>query len=187
MSYKNWLNIDISDFNKMTRKELAKATGELRKEANRRISELQSRGYTSTALSFIEKSGGKISTKDKTINQLRHEFMRASGFLKSEGSSIKGVNRIRYKTAAMLAVEDVDVAPGSIDRFFRVYDKLKEVDPIVSSVSFRYRYMQEIAKMTENTELSVDEIVSDITSRVEEIYNDRTDEYNDTGVSDYFS
>lgn len=94
MSVKSILEVPVEDIMKLSKKDLTKATSVLASAANKRYRTLQrlekKEGVYSPAGDSLLKSGGTISVKNKNLNEVRREFMRAKNFLESSTSTGRG-------------------------------------------------------------------------------------------------
>lgn len=185
LSVKKILSMDVSEFNKLNKRDLQKITGRLVSAGNKRLRRAEEAGVTSPAFAFIRDHGGFFSTKDKNINQLRSEFVRAKNFLESETGTIKGAVKFRKDSIAALKKEGVTMSEETFDIVMRSYEKLKELDENVKERSLKYAVLQEIQEMTD-TELDENVIATTLQKRVDEIYKKMQRENAYNGVSGYF-
>ena len=123
-SYSKYIDDDF-DFQKLNRKDLSKIVQQLSRTVNRRYENLKKQGGISPAFKSLEKSGGKISTKGKDINALRHEYVRAKNFLNLKTSTLKGFNQVNLQLANRLGFSKL--SQSQIDRLWEAYNKLDEV------------------------------------------------------------
>ena len=109
LSINDIMNMDIRQFNKLTEPELKKVVGRLASASNKRIRRMESAGIETPALRKAYKTGGAFSVKDKKLNQLRNEFVRAKSFLQSPTSSVKAYKEVQNKTIEGLKKQGIDV------------------------------------------------------------------------------
>lgn len=186
MTSKELLNIDIADFNKMSRKELSKAVSTLGATANKRLKSFETKGIKSPATSALSKSGGKISAKGKNINQLRAEYVRAKNFLTAETSTIKGYKQNQRDVIEQLGLEGVDeLTEKQFNKLWQAYEILKERSPEISNKRFKYSVLQDIAdEIISDGRISARTIADRLDTQLSNIYEEsRTDE---NGVSGFF-
>lgn len=97
MNVKTILDTPIEDVMKLSKKDLTKATTILASAANKRYRTLnklhKNEAVYSPARDSLLKSGGAISVKDKNLNEVRREFVRAKNFLESATSTGRGAKR----------------------------------------------------------------------------------------------
>lgn len=144
------LEMDIRDFNRMTKKELKQAVRTLSYTANRRLRAFEAEGEESPATRYAQESGGKFTGYQKdTVNELRAEFMRAKGFIEAPTSTLEGWEDTRSSTIDTLeekyGIEDFNEEDW--DRVWKAYERLKETDKRVTEKQFKYNVIEEIASM----------------------------------------
>ena len=185
-STRDLLNIDIADFNKMTRSELSSVVSRLGSTTNKRLRYFQSANKTSPAVSGLQRSGGKITAKGKTINELRAEYVRAKNFLQAETSTIKGYKAFRDDTIKSLNIEGVeDLSEKQFTKLWQAYEKLKDMSPEVNDKKFKYTVIREIAdEMLSDGRISSSRIAERVQTRLSNIYEENAE--NDRGVSEFF-
>lgn len=123
-SYSKYIDDDF-DFQKLNKKELSKIVQQLSRTVNRRFVSLEKQGGISPAYKSLQKSGGRITTKGKDINELRHEYVRAKNFLSLKTSSLKGFKQVNLELANRLGFSKL--SQSQIDRLWEAYNKLDEV------------------------------------------------------------
>ena len=126
---KQLLNIDIQDFENLSRAELAQAVQKLGKTVNRRVKNLESKKMKTKASRALSRSGGKITTKGKSKSQLKKEFIRAQSFLKARSSTVSGAKKIRSNVKKTLSTHGVNATDRELDRAMNIVDKLMERNP----------------------------------------------------------
>ena len=145
LSINDIMNMDIRKFNKLTEPELRKVVGRLVSASNKRIRRMESAGIETPALRKVNKSGGVFSVRDKNLNQLRSEFVRAKSFLQSPTSSIKGYKETQKKTIEGLKKQGIDVKQEVIDSLTPGMTK-KDKQTFIKSVGGK----KEFNKIVEN-------------------------------------
>lgn len=186
-SIKDLMNLDIEQFNSLTAAELRNVTNRLVSAGNKRLRRFEAAGEVTPATSYIERSGGKFSTKGKDINELRAEYARAKGFLQSKTGTRRGWEETKKSTANELKKYGVNVAPDQLGDVLRTYEKLKELDPSISMKSLKYTVLQAISTLDENAD--IEEKMLAMQERLQDIYEEQAaldDEFLSGGVSDYF-
>ena len=120
LSVNDILNMDLSTFNKLGETELRAITGRLVSAGNKRIRLLERAEEDTPALSRIQRSGGKLSTKNiprgkqQSVNLLRAEFTRAKDFLEDKTSTVKGWNETRQKSIEGLKLRGIDLEAAAM-------------------------------------------------------------------------
>lgn len=172
------LNMSADEFNRMSREELKKAVTTLAREGNKRIAQFERSGEESPATRYIEESGGKFTSSDKSLNQLRAEFMREKDFLQSKTGSVSKWQETKERTIESLADEGVEVSTDDFDKMWKAYERLKETNPEVATKELKYTILQDIANLASDrrrTPASIARTLSDQLSQIyerEELLND---------------
>lgn len=131
-SVKETLDLPLSRIMSMSKNELRLAVQQLSMESNKRLAYFKKRGISTPATAYIKNNGGKFTSKNKDLTQLRAEFQRAKGFLESETGNIKGYRAWETRVANTLA-ENTGIDYNSLTelqkrKFWDAYAKLEELD-----------------------------------------------------------
>ena len=183
---KELLNIDIKDFNALSRTDLSKLVSRVGSTANKRLQSLEHSKIQTPASRQIKRSGGKITTKGKNLNQLRAEYIRARNFLTAETSTIKGYKEYKQDILHNLNIEGRDdLTNNQFTKLWKAYEILKEISPEVSSKKFKYEVIQEIAdEIINGGRISAKTIATRVQERLTNVYER---EYrNSADVSQFF-
>lgn len=190
MRWKDLANLTNTEFNKLTRADLAKAVQQTNTTIKRRLATM---GKSGIGMSPAERAIRKVNspegeqpidwtTRGKNVNELRSDLARNLNFLSSETGTAAGWKSVRADTIQALSKKGVTLSDEQFDNFFDAYEKLKELDPKASLRAIKYKTMDELAGVIESgltnaQELSQDEIderindiVTDIQERIDEIY-----------------
>lgn len=167
-SYKQYMNMDLTDFLSMDRAELIKGVSVLGKVVNSRYKSLKKTVGSTPATESLISSGGLINAKNKTYNQLRAEFVRAKNFLEKKSSSISGYKKIINQTINTLSKQGVDISKSQFNDFWNIYEKVKERDPMVADRQYRYKILENITTNMEN--MSPDEVVNNALNEMTRLY-----------------
>lgn len=186
LSVKKILSMDVSEFNKLNKRDLQKITGRLVSAGNKRLRRAEEAGVTSPAFAFIRDNGGFFSTKDKNINQLRSEFVRAKNFLESETGTIKGAIKFRKESIAALKQQGVNISDENFDKVMRAYEGLKRSNPQIKAREFKYAVLQEIEEITE-PDTDEETLMTTINNRIEDIYKKMQRDNTINGVSGFIT
>lgn len=132
LSIKDILDIPLSKLVSLSRADLARVTSRLVSAGNKRLRRFEKSGISTPASAYIDRNGGKFSTKNKNIYELREEFQRIKGFLGSETSTVRGYRRWEDKVSTTLEKE-AGIDYGSLTEeqkrvFWKAYTKLEETD-----------------------------------------------------------
>lgn len=162
---------------KMSRKELSKEVQRLSKNANRRLQSFERHGENSPAYNYIQDSGGKFKTRGKTLNQLRAEYRRVSGFLESKTGTLKGTKNWKIESISKLNKKlnlegDRAVTLKDFDTIWEAYEKLKELTPEIRVAKYKYTMGQGLDSIADmvvnNPDLSGEDIAFAISEKVKE-------------------
>ena len=179
-SIKDIMSIDPKDILKMSRKELSTYTSRLASAANKRLKRMYEKEKNK-----IEYKD-KFSVKGKNINQLRAEYARAKSYLQSN-KSLSGMKKTKKKVISGLKKQGVKITDKQYNKFWSVYQRLRELDPKVSSYIYKYLTMREIADyINDNPEKNVDEIIDGMLDDLNRRYEERKEQEDDGGFSEFF-
>lgn len=182
------LEMDVADFNRLTKAELKQAVRTLSYSANRRLREFANAGEESPATRYAEESGGFFTGRGKdTVNELRTEFMRAKGYLTAKTSTLEGWTETRSQTVESLQESGVqnieDLTDEQYDLMWKAYERLKENNPEIASKQFKYNVLNEIASMVTDRRRTPASIARAMASRLDELYEREESLNGGTGVS----
>lgn len=185
-SVKDILSMDVSEFNKLGLKEMQKITGRLVSAGNKRLRRAEEKGINSPAFSYVENNGGAFSTKGKTLNQLRAEFVRAKNFLEAETSTIKGAEKFINQSIEALHKEGVDINKSDFQEVMRLYESLKRSDPKVAERGLKYAVLRELSEKVES-KLDAEEILTTMQNNLDSVYESEQDRLAGNDVSGFFT
>lgn len=187
MSLQDILDMDNAEFNKLGLPDLKKVVGRLVSAGNKRLRTFQKKGETSPAVRYVEKSGGKFSTRGKDLNALRAEYVRAKTFLESRTGTLKGWKAVRKETMQGLKKQGVDATPEQFDKMWKAYEKLKALSPEVANKNLKYVVLKDISDMLDDKSITPEEIAVELNSKLDLIYEQRAElENGEGGVSEFF-
>ena len=185
-SIEELMNIPQDEWEGLSKKDMRSVVQRLASAANKRVDRMQKNGISSPALRQLLENGGRVSTKGKDLAALRAEFARAKNFLQSETSTISGYNKFVQDNIDALKEHDVDIDKKNFEDFWRVFDRIKEMDPSVENSALKYNIMQAIADEFDENDIDVDYITERMLDQIdliyesqEEIENQKWDEFND--------
>lgn len=175
------MNMDISEFMELTRPQLRQAVARLGDAANKRIKRLQASGLPSPAMHEILESGGKISTKGKSMNQLRAEFMRAAGFLKEQTSTITGAKKAFEDTYHIMNLKGIYIDKDNLQKLFNMYLEIRDKNPDIVARTLKYKLLRnvEIEVDTEDN-ASIETLTKRIVNTLNDVYNPGGTQYEGT-------
>lgn len=171
MRWQDLVNMTPEQFNRMSKSELKAATQILASVGNKRLKRAQTAGFSSPSIEAVL-TKGKFSTKDKSFNQLRNEFMRAKQFLQSKTGTLSEMAKFKRESIEKLkAASGISITGDQFDRFWRAYEELKKKNPELAERGLKYEILKEIEnKITEDPEIDVDKIVNSIDTEINFIY-----------------
>ena len=185
MTTKELLNLSSFEISKMKKTELRKVVQTLASTANKRLKRLGAKGI-STPSSRQALQTGKFSTKNKNINQLRAEYIRAKKFLQSKTSTITGFKKFQKEVKANLAQKGINISTDNLNDVFKVYEKLKDMKPEVAERNLKYVSIQEINEMLIEGK-SEREILQALNDSISELYEQEQELQYYASISDFFT
>lgn len=188
MTIDDIMNIDYDTFSQLSHADLKKVTSRLISAANKRIKRMEKAGMSTPAMRAVQR-GGALSVKNKNLNQVRSEYIRARQFLGYETSSFKGWNAVVKETIKSLNNIGVNIDAEHFNELWELYEKMKEADHRVSDRQHKYNVLRELAYqiMHNDEEKTGDEIIADVQSRITELYEAHMEVENEfDGVSQFF-
>lgn len=184
-SINDLLNMSNSEFLKLTKPQMRSVVSKLADAANKRLWRFSKAGIETPAFYKAWESGGVFTTKGKDLNALRSEYMRVKGFLESKTSTQKGWKDVQSRTISTLQQSGVDVRKGDFNIMWKMYNRLKAMDPNVSTNMLKYRVLREVSDSLVDRKSTPEEIVDRIASRLDELYEEQEENINN-GVSEFF-
>lgn len=175
-------NLDIADFSLMNRRELSKVVSRLSSAANKRLKRMEQREIESPAYKSAQKSGGRFGAKGKTLNQLRAEYMRVSGFLKSKTSTISGYSKVKKEFYERVNVKlGEELTEDELSKFWQFYN---EIEPKLAGFNLgsndRQKFVYNVFQ--EGKEDTIEDMMNRAIAKLDEsIEND------DYEISDFFA
>lgn len=192
--WRQLLSMDENQFNRLSEQEMRLAVRTLSIESGKRVRELESieDDFISPALTRIRRSGGKISSAGKNLNQLRREFTRAAAFLKDQTSTAQSFKHFRADLEYELQKNGVPLTESQYKRFWKAYNKLTEQHKDIENIrGFKYEVMRNIIEQVD-IGANPDEIVEnfekevDGKTRLQEIYEKHQENDQEDSPSDFF-
>lgn len=179
MSISDIMDMSISKFESYTPKQQREITSRLASAANKRLRNLEKSGIENPTTIRLNLSGGKISVKGKSGDELKQEFFRAKQFLGSKLSSKK-----EWKKFEKAITENYQ---GNESRYtmglaFSYFDVLQEIDPKISALREKYRLVDQIADYIQAGD-NAETIINKSKEYLEKRYNQEQERYNNQNVS----
>ena len=122
--------LDISDFSKLTYKELREATSTLSSVANKRIERLENRGFKNS-IAYANYSKGKtggerFGIRNKNRQEVEIEYRRLRNFLNSKSSTITGARAERNKVLNTLGLGNENITDEQYNEITRALSRLRD-------------------------------------------------------------
>lgn len=194
-------NMPLKELEKLTESQLRTVVGRLVSAGNKRMRRMASfamKGDKSSGVQYLFIQGGqmgtyqqlKFSTVGKDKQALLQEFKRASSFMKSEKTSLKGIRKIRKKSLEGLRQMGINIdnlSQTNYDRFWRAYDILKEMNPAIDEKKFKYAIIDKMSKLVSGMkEIDIEELINSMERQLTDIYEEQEKLKNGAGTSGFF-
>lgn len=173
------LNMDWSDLNAFTAKELKQLTSRLVSAANKRVRNLEKSelGTSSPAYQTVAKRGRLFSVKGKNVNQVRNEFKLTSNFLKMKTSTVSGWKSYQKDVAdKMKRASGIDINKWSNvnkSKMWAVYRKFEELHGGEFKKGDSDRIIQFLMETLDKTEtMTEDELLDALDSEYQTWYEE---------------
>jgi len=182
-------NTDIETLNTWDRRTIARAVRRLADTANKRIKAFEEKGIESPAFLNVMKGGGKFTTRGKTVNQLRTEFIRARDFLTMKTSTRKGYAKVKqdfFDRVEATSAQKISLSDNDLNRFWRIYDKTESnIAPFVTGSQQGQKLVFDIFIQSNN--VSEEDLIKKVYQKFD-MYYEQQEELNDyAGTSDFYS
>ena len=180
---KNLLNLTAAQINKMNRKELANVVTSLGKTANQRLTRIEQANINTPQYQKAMREGGRFKARNKSLNQLRNEYVRVKEFLNSKTSSLRGYRQTKREFEKRMD-SDVKLTDKQYERFWKFERKTRAI-----SGGFNYVDRMKVAYQvfTENKYASFDELLATYEKRLSNAYEERETVENEYSASQFFT
>ena len=194
-------NMPLKELEKLTESQLRTVVGRLVSAGNKRMRRMENyamKGDNSSGVQYLFIQNGqmgtyqqlKFSTVGKDKEALLQEFKRASSFMKSEKTSLKGIKKIRKKSLEGLRQMGINIgnlSQTNYDRFWRAYDKLKELNPTIDEKKFKYAIIDKMSQIVSGMkEIDIEDLINSMESQLREIYEEQEKIKQGDGTSGFF-
>lgn len=185
MSLESLTDLSERELSSLSHKDLSKVVSRLAQVANKRITRLSKSDVFSSAYEgYVRRGESKFTTKNKNDFDLKKEFLRVKNFLEMETSTIHGSQAVRREVIQKLRKEhDIKITNKQYNDFFKVYERLKEVDSTVSNKLMKYNVFEEISNVLDGA--SVEDAVNEMRNRLTEIYQQSVGD-TESDISEFF-
>lgn len=152
-------------------KRLSTHLSKLVSKANHRYDRMKKAGWNSPAMETAKKTGGRFKNgRSMTYREMQKEYKRVQNFLNSKTSSKTGtrksVNKLLKATGMDKKFKTGDVMKNkkTMDKYFKVYKKMREYDRVKGVGRSYQASMNAITRVFESTDGagSVDDILDKV-------------------------
>lgn len=146
LSVKTIMDMPISKLQEYTTTQQREIISRLGSAANKRLKKLENAGIENSATIRIDKSGGKISVRGKSSDDLIKEYIRARDFLQNKFSSVREWNKVIKNISEK---SEINMDKSSVSQAFSYYDLLREMDKEIVKQINKYELMTVISTTIE--------------------------------------
>lgn len=171
MTINDIMKMSMSKFEQYTPTQQREITSRLASAANKRLRTLQKSDIENPATIRLNMSGGKISVRGKSGDELKQEFFRAKQFLQSKFSK-----KSEWKKFEKKINENYDNREN-MGLAFSYFDILQETDPNISALREKYRLVDVIADYIRDGN-NADEIIRKSKEYLDKRYLEEQERYN---------
>lgn len=172
------LSMKPSEFESLTRRELAPIVSRLNDMARKRIQRIEASGEYSPAVSYMQRTGGIESIRGKDLTDLRNHYLRVRTFLTNKTSTLKGTRKAA-KTQAEIIAEQAGVPKDFIDQkmdadargmVWELIDRASKGGLANVRLNYQKYVGAAVQAITENEGKSKDEIFDDFMENIANEY-----------------
>lgn len=183
LTIKDIQKMSMDKFQKYTPAQQRELVSRLASAGNKRLRNFDKAGIETPATIKLNLSGGKLSVRGKSGDELIKEFYRAKNFLNSPTSTKTGWKKT--KDEIQKTVSDIGKIYKGMDyneaiaNAFAYYDALSEIDPTLTMNRDKYKVTEKIAEMMKNG-VQPEEIINKSTIYLMDLYDAEQTRYNET-------
>lgn len=179
-------NLTNRQLTNLTRNELAKVVSKLASAANKRTKRLIQSGVPSPALiGRIERGKVHFGVKGKNTDQLKKEYLEVKSYLSSETSTVKGARKVMNTVIDTLKnKKGIEITENQYKDFFKIYERVKEVDPYISSQQMKYKVFESISNKMDFAD--PDDVINSVIDDLENLYEQSVKESEEYDLSRFF-
>ena len=179
-SVNDLLHLSATQIKGYDRQNLARIVTKLDSAANKRLVRLEKAGYNTPAMraAKVDKDE-RFSVAGKNLKELRAAYIRVSNFLKSDTSTKKGYKSFLKKMKKSFADKGVKIGGGTdkeaqdfIQKETKIFDWLKERNPIIEESGYKYAAMKMISEYVNEDNLSESAIKRRMTKWIKKTYEE---------------
>lgn len=189
------IDLDITDVQRMNRRELAAVVSTLASAANKRLTRLERSdvGELSPAYQQAQKRGQRFSVAGKNVNQLRNEYKAVTQFLKRGTSTVGGWKKVRKETYSRIGGGFTSAEQEK--EFWEAYRKLMSSEyASIRSLKEGSDIIQRLLRQefVQGGRRSMDDILETMIARINEEYEKQQisfygEEFDDYDTGDFFT
>ena len=138
LTVKQILNRDIADTVSLSPTEIRRDIQTMSDAINKRIKRFNKADVTSPALRRLYESGGRVSSRGLSDDELISEYKRAYDFLNEQTSSLQKFEKIRKDTQKEFMNRGVVLSKEDFYKISNMYEELKDSNIEVAEKGFRY-------------------------------------------------
>lgn len=192
-SIEQLIDLEITDVQRMNRRELASVVSTLASAANKRLARLERSdvGELSPAYQQAQKRGQRFSVAGKSVNQLRNEYKAVTQFLKRRTSTASGWKKVRKETYSRIGGGFTSAAQEK--RFWKAYRKLAS-DEYGAVKSYGSTETQRLLRqeIVQGGQRSMNDLIETMIDRLDEEYEKQQsslygEEFDDYDTGDFFT
>ena len=185
------LNMPLKELEKLTTSQLRELVGRGVSAGNKRIRRFEKKMGSLPQVGQKDRTTYnemKFSTVGKDRQGLMEEFKRIKQYMRAETSSLRGYKNVQKKAIRSLqSSAGIDLTKTNYDRFWKAYERLKELHPEIADSNYKYGILQEMASRVEGKKrFSIDKLIRDMESKITEIYEEQQGVANGDGTSGFF-
>lgn len=179
-------NLTNRQLTNLTRNELAKVVSKLASASNKRTKRLIQSGVPSPALiGRVERGKVKFSVKGKNVDELKKEYLEVKSYLSSETSTVKGARKVMNTVIDTLKnKKGIEITENQYKDFFKIYERVKEADPYISSQQMKYKVFEAISNKMDYA--NPDDVIDSVIDDLENLYEQSMKESDDYDLSRFF-
>ena len=177
LSIENILKMPISKIQSYSPTAQREIVSRLVSAGNKRLRTLEKKDINNAATLRLYNSGGKLSVKGKSEDELIKEYIRARDFLQNKFSKVSEWNKtvknlMKNETLSKMGEKDVSQA-------FSYYESLREMNPAIVNRINEYQLLDYIEELIMD-DTPREEIINKSIKWVNDEYKRTRDEYNRT-------
>lgn len=174
LTIKSLLSLDVEDWMKFNKQQMFKALKKLEKQTNTRYK--NTKKYNTPAYNMLLKSGGDLNVSaEDSLAKMRKDFKRATKFLSSKTSTIKGYKDMEKKIygsySGKLTNEDKKL-------IWETYRKIEEGDLVGVKLYGSDKLLTDVINKF-NSNIPLEQIIDEAFSEFKDIYENTESPWDD--------